>query len=289
MRYKAALMAAALLTAPALASTPREEEAYNPYPALRIMDGRVATISYRLTAANANWCGTKYTMRDNGVRDVQTTEFPDSMRAKALAAYDAPPGFEGLLVIAVVPKSLADKAGVRVGQDGVAVYEKLSRLAPIGDKAEWFCKAGFSVAARDDMYAATDGRQVQISAALINRTKDDDELAALLAHELSHIILDHPGTLKGKRSIARVKQTERDADRLSVWLMVRAGYDPRATVRFWTHYGPTRDKGIFNAPTHENWKERVARLTSEIAAMEKARVANPDAMPAIQGLKRYDR
>jgi beta-barrel assembly-enhancing protease len=282
MRFRTALFAAFILatSVPSWASG-----VDNPYPALRVMDQRVATISYRLTRANLGWCAVKDTMRDTGVRYVQTSEFPKNVRAKALAAYNAPAGFNGLMVIAVVPSSMADKNGVRVGQDGDVAYTKLSALQPIGDKAEWFCKAEFSVAARDDMYAATDGKDVQISAALINRTRNDDELAALLAHELAHVILNHPATLKGKRSIARVKQTERDADRLSVWLMARAGYDPQAAVQFWTHYGPGRDLGIFNAPTHDNWKQRVARLTSEISAMQAAVQTDKDAQPKIAGLR----
>ncbi len=281
MRFRCALVALSLFATPlpTSGSTPREEAAHNPYPALRIMDQRVAEIGYRLTRENASWCIEKETK--SGVTLANLQDYPAKNRALARKAYDIDPGIKDWFVLTVVPGSAADKAKVRTGQSA----ENLK--IPAFVQHPKFCWAKITVVARDDMYAATDGKNIQISAALIQQTRDDDELAALLAHELAHVVLEHPSALKSKRSIARVKSTERDADRLSVWLMARAGYDPMAAVRFWTHYGPRRDKGIFNAPTHDNWKNRVARLTSEIAAMQTARATDKNAMPNIPELRTY--
>ncbi len=285
IRSSAYACAAALLLAPpvALPFAPPPTAAAapagdNPYPALRIMDQRLAEIDYRLTRENAAWC--RDARPDNGMRAANRPSFPEKRWPRVVAAYDVDPDAKNAFVIAVVPGSAAERLGVRVGQDAAGIAWAAVEEAP-------HCAAQMMVKASDEYYAATDGRTIQISAALIARTRDDDELAALVAHELAHIVLDHPARLKGRRSIARVKATERDADRLSVWLMARAGYDPQAAVRFWTHYGPTRDKGIFNAPTHENWKERVRRLTSEITAMQAARTLDRDAMPIISGLRKH--
>ena len=280
MRFRLVYAALAIVAAPVPALANGVD---NPYPALRVMDGRVAAIEYRLRQSNVEWCAAK--TEDAGFRSISTLDVPKKFLPIMLKAYDADTGFTGSLVSAVIPQSFAAQSGARVGEDqGIALNRIIARAPNLG---RTHCAANVSVVARDDMYAATDGFAVQISAALINRTRDDDELAALIAHELAHIILDHPGTLKGKRSISRVKSTERDADRLSVWLMARAGYDPMAAVRFWTHYGPRRDKGIFNAPTHDNWKNRVARLTSEITAMRVAQAADKNARPTISGLRTY--
>ncbi len=278
MRFNlpATIAAFALLAAPAASMSSGVD---NPYPALRIMDQRVAEIGYRLTRENASWCIEKETK--SGVTLANLRDFPSKNHALVRTAYGIRADVSDWFVLAVVPGSDADTSKVRTGQSA----ERLNIRATSSLKIH--CAANFSVVARDDMYAATDGKNIQISAALIARTRDDDELAALIAHELAHIILDHPSALKSKRSIARVKATERDADRLSVWLMVHAGYDPRAAVQFWTHYGPRRDKGIFNAPTHDNWKDRVARLTLEIADMQAARAADINAEPNIPGLRTY--
>jgi predicted Zn-dependent protease len=61
--------------------------------------------------------------------------------------------------------------------------------------------------------------------------------------------------------------TEIEADRLSIWLMANAGYDPQGAIRFWTRYGKQRGKGIFSAPTHYRWTKRVALFQEEIAKL----------------------
>jgi hypothetical protein len=92
-------------------------------------------------------------------------------------------------------------------------------------------------------------------------------------------LLDHPARLKALgvdrgllgqlgKSAGQIKATEIEADRLSVWLMANAGYDPHGAVRFWSRFGPKHDKGIFSAPTHYRWKKRVALLAAEIAALQ---------------------
>jgi predicted Zn-dependent protease len=42
-----------------------------------------------------------------------------------------------------------------------------------------------------------------------------------------------------------IKATEAEADRLSVWLMANAGYDPEAAISFWERYGKATGPGHF--------------------------------------------
>ena len=55
----------------------------------------------------------------------------------------------------------------------------------------------------------------------------------------------------------RIRETEIEADRLSVYLMERAGYDPAAAVRFWSRFG-RRGLNFLGSPTHPNWRRRIA-------------------------------
>ena len=46
--------------------------------------------------------------------------------------------------------------------------------------------------------------------------------------------------------------------------MANAGYDPEAAISFWQRYGKATGLGIFSAPTHYRWPDRVTMLRQEI-------------------------
>src|SRR3546814_9337771 len=93
-------------------------------------------------------------------------------------------------------------------------------------------------------------------------------LAAAVAHELAHNILRHRerldaadvdrGLFKGFGRSARLfRQTEVEADRLSVWLMRGAGYDPQAAVRLWGRFGTRGGPVLIQPSTHPPRRDRV--------------------------------
>ena len=67
-------------------------------------------------------------------------------------------------------------------------------------------------------------------------------LAAVLAHEFAHNVLKHRAwhEANGGRKRASVRLTEREADRLSPWLLANAGLDPRGGVEFFKGEGCER-------------------------------------------------
>ena len=174
--------------------------------------------------------------------------------------------------------------------DGEAALELLrgGTRKTIRIAAERGCRGRFQVVPGNEVNAAADGRYVQISAAHAENAANDAELASILAHELAHNILHHRERLDRKgisrglfggvgRSARLVRQTEIEADRLSVYLMDRAGYPPEAAVRFWRRFGPAHSLGIFASPTHPGWKERATRIEAEIATL--ARLKRESAKP----------
>lgn len=143
------------------------------------------------------------------------------------------------------------------------------------------CRSWFQTVHGKKRLASADGNWVTIGARLIDFTQSDDELAAVIAHELAHNLLKHTERLNAQKvnrgffgqfgkSAGRIKATEIEADRLSVWLMHNAGFDPQAAVRFWTRYGKKHGKGIFSASTHYRWKKRVKLFEEEIVKMATA-------------------
>jgi len=143
------------------------------------------------------------------------------------------------------------------------------------------CQSHFEIETASNLDASADGEIVKITSAMAEFTADDDELATLLAHELAHNILAHRKRLNDAgirrgifqqfgRNARLTKQTEIEADRLSIWLMVNAGYDPQAAIRFWTRFGKQHGGGIFSAPTHYRWKKRVELFEQEISKIAQA-------------------
>jgi len=115
-----------------------------------------------------------------------------------------------------------------------------------------------------------DGLIAQISLAALLKGKVDDERAWVVAHELAHNVLRHRARLKAiGRSIANVRDTEREADRLSVWLMANAGYDPKAAPVFVRNWGTKGLAGHFTTPDHDRTETRIKTINAELQVLER--------------------
>jgi hypothetical protein len=267
------------------------------YRALVEQDLRLATIGYRLASANASFCQRKAHNPAMVLHDV--AQYPDKKTALAAFAFPAP-----IAVAAVVKDGPAELAGIQLGDGIEAIgYDSLEltdkadqgptseRIAHAKDKftqslaqsgavqlrllrgtspktatlaPPLVCASDFWVDTRNKIDAGADGNQVRVTTGLMIFTPDDDELAAAVAHELSHNILGHRERLKAKPGMKAVLATEIEADRLSVWLMANAGYDPTAALRFAERYGRKTGLGIFSDGTHLRWKNRVKVMQAEI-------------------------
>ena len=264
-----------------------------PPPTAEALDARLAAVTERLAVTAVGRCA----------RTVGRT----GLAIHALDQY-APGDREGVRrryglgdragVIAVVPGSAADVAGVRPddrlmsadGRDlpttstGTASYATIAATLDALEAASADgtlvlrviradgsatltlrpvpgCPARAVVTGARRAEASTDGVYLKVSAGLLLEV-DDNGVAAVVAHELSHIVLGHPQAIRDGR--ARVRATEEEADRLSVALLAEAGLDPAVAPRFWRRFGPAHD-GLFGDPSHGGWRERVARLDAAIA------------------------
>jgi beta-barrel assembly-enhancing protease len=153
------------------------------------------------------------------------------------------------------------------------------------------CASRFQLIPSRRLNAQADGRYVQVTVAIATYAADDAELAAVLAHEFAHNVLGHrvrldeAGVSRGffgnfGRSARNIRATEIEADRMSVYLMERAGYDPAAAVRLWSRFG-RRGLNFLGSPTHPNWRSRIALLEAEIAAIRAARAAGRAPTPPV--------
>jgi len=271
------------------------------YQTLAQQDLRLASVGYRLASANAPLCNRKF--RNPGWVLHDALQYPDPGIARAAFSLRAPVG-----LAAVVPEGPADAAGLKSGDGIVAVNgteignlpakprstlrleavaaklaDALAANGPVTVTAETasgrqnftldppaVCASAFWLDTKGSLDAGADGDGVRVTEGLLSFTAQNDaELAAVVAHEMAHNLLGHRLRLLRDRSRKAILATEIEADRLSVWLMANAGYDPVAALRFAERYGRKTGLGIFSDGTHPRWKSRVKIMQAEIDLMHK--------------------
>jgi hypothetical protein len=140
------------------------------------------------------------------------------------------------------------------------------------------CRTRFELLLGSSYNASADGTMVQISSQFLEEYTPD-QVAAAVAHEFSHNILHHRDRLEARgvdfgmlsgfgANVKYFRQTELQADLLSVYLLANAGYSPHASIDFWKRFGPSKAGGIFRSRSHPHWRDRVATLEAEIAKLE---------------------
>jgi predicted Zn-dependent protease len=160
---------------------------------------------------------------------------------------------------------------------------------------------------------ATSRGQIRVTAGMVRLLADDDELAAVVAHEAGHHLAGHigrqlarglaAGTAAGAllgavlpfgglaawalgqgaaelgASAARLafsKEEEREADYLAVYLVARAGYDPERAGRVWALLG--RGRANESAGPLDSHPAEPDRLAAWRRAVEEIRTS-PDLVP----------
>lgn len=148
------------------------------------------------------------------------------------------------------------------------------------------CAYGIELGNTDNVVAYADGYRVLISRGMMNATRTDDELAYVVAKEISHNMLAHAARRKQNATIggiidnlvrarpdmssmsgmAGVKPLPQDmdamADKLSLYLLARAGYDINPVVPFWQRIAAQYPATILNGYTalHPSTAYRVSAM-----------------------------
>ncbi len=96
--------------------------------------------------------------------------------------------------------------------------------------AQRICVGDIGLTPKKRVNAWATGTTIMLEGGVERLLASDDELAWVIAHEMAHIVLGHTDPAKsGDRANAQLRSImERDADALSVRLMLRAGFAPEA-------------------------------------------------------------
>lgn len=296
LRVAAALSVALLAPCAALADDVAELQ--QSLRDLQANDAMLQTIGFRLASANAPFCADQQLTVGLQLADVrnfsQPTRIRQALRIKGDFAVEAiaagSPATQSRLAAGT---EIATIEGEALGAIPAAdandnqrlnrVYDRvdaaLTREGNVriglgsGDEAVLTgvpaCRSRFELLLGGNGGQA-DGQIAQISLAALLKGKVDDERAWVVAHELAHNVLRHRAKLKViGRTVANVRDTEREADRLTVWLMANAGYDPKAASVFVRNWGSKGLAGHFTTPDHDRTETRIKIINAEFAVLEK--------------------
>lgn len=170
----------------------------------------------------------------------------------------------------------------RAMADGVArlSLERQGRPLTVAVTADRGCAGRFELQIGGGVTAKADGDNVVIASRLVAFAPDDGELAAAMAHELAHNILRHRDRLNAAgisrgilqnfgRSARLTRETEIEADRLSVYLLDRAGYPMAAALSFWDRFRKVASDLFVG--THPSNARRIETIRAEIDRVRGAR------------------
>lgn len=275
--------------------------------ALAAQEVQLATIAYRIAAANAASCRTREAITGLVLHDL--TRYERNLRPAVSRAFSLNGGFG---VLAIVPGSVAAQAGLRVDDEILAIgrygvdeagawqrdksYRRMEQFrATVGAalknggadllvrrggallriplRAQHGCGGLVTLTPSATTNAWADGRHVVVTTGMTALSRSTDEIAFVIAHEMAHNILGHSGGRAGSRGIfgfARVRRGEIEADGYAVRLMANAGYQAAGGISF---LETARRKFWWNMSLdHPGFGQRVATIAAAMRAMPTARV-----------------
>lgn len=179
------------------------------------------------------------------------------------------------------------------------VFNKLvphtKNFRPDADQFEW----QINVIRSEDLnaFAMPGGRMVVYSGIVENLKLSDDEIAAIVGHEMAHVLREHSREKASQEivkssgisivssvlglgsagddllqqagnfafSLPFSRTMESEADVIGLELMALSGYDPNAAVTLWQKMGnATGNTGSSILSTHPSGPERISNLQSQI-------------------------
>jgi len=142
------------------------------------------------------------------------------------------------------------------------------------------------------------GGKIAVFTGLFSVVQNDDQLATVLSHEIAHALAHHASERiahahdgpQGSQIVSLFidkkhdREQEAEADKIGVFLMTFAGYDPREAIVFWermaqAHRGGAPPEILSDHPSDahriEAMKDNVRRALAGKQAFDEGRIAPP--------------
>jgi hypothetical protein len=167
------------------------------------------------------------------------------------------------------------------------------------------CAFGIEVGNADNVNAYGDGARVLVTRGMIAFTRNDDELAFVLAKTMAHNMLGHPATQRNQATIGSIidnlrsinpdtsmligsggikampAEADAAADRLGIYLAARAGYDVADAPAFWRRLAEAYPPSVLNgyAANHPALPARMAAVERALNEVKVKRSAKKALVP----------
>lgn len=266
---------------------------------------RLLKVAYPILSANTEIC--PKTRRDIGVRTHSLKSYSKALRdgaARERGAKDKPH------VLFVLPGSSAERAGIKAGDqlldlmgNPIGANSKALRaliepekggLKPTQSRALYvqrgedrinasltpieICDYKIKLSMRSTINAYATGREITITSGMMNFTKNDEELALIIGHELAHNTMGHIRKIVGNTILSGfatryTRPFESESDYVGLYYLARAGYDMTEVEDVWRRMALIGPRSVARAKTHPTYPDRFLRLAAarrEIAAKQAA-------------------
>lgn len=294
---------------------------------------RLSRVAWNVRAQNAELCGNK-TVSGVGLSFLELDDYPKEQRELMQevlhvswrpTVFQVPPGSpgdvaglrRGDIVIQVANVKVENKKHVRKilkeavakGGDFPVEVERAKERMTYVIKPVKLCDYPVLLDKNPEVNAYADGEKIVVYMGLMKFVKSDDELAAIVAHELAHSTQDHirdktvnaalgqwlvdlPLTVLigvnpdvGRRlGWGLYSQTyEFEADYVGLYYTARAGYSIRQVSDTWRRMALDDPKGISLGTTHPSTSQRFVALGAAADEIEHKRKAGIELRPERKG------
>jgi hypothetical protein len=151
--------------------------------------------------------------------------------------------------------------------------------------ADTVCAFNLVVTRADELNAWADGVNVMVTSAMLRFLADDDELAAVLAHEIAHNAMHRVQAQQDTtigRSTVFSQDVEREADYVGMYLLARAGRPTAKVPNLWRRMAQEHP-GSKYASSHPTTAERFVRLERVTGEIEQKIARGEDLRPDMGG------
>lgn len=262
---------------------------------LRLQD-RLYRVAHPIMRENADLC--KKTAPSIGARSHTVRSYDKKLRSAArreLRAEDKP------TLLYIRPGSPAEKAGLRLGdrlqgpddkplsipgkklaeylEDGTELtIVRGNEKLPVTFNSVTECDYPVNLKMTSTINAYATGRSIIMTSGMVNFTQSDDELAAIVGHELAHNELSHirkiiTNVILSGFATRYTRAFESESDYVGLYYAARAGYAIERVEDMWRRLGKMNMKYIARDKTHPRFPDRYVRLAAaraEIKARQEA-------------------